>query len=115
MSNDLDPDKLAALADKIDAAQKPKERIAKTGDKYTGAGQAWQMVVELTVGLVIGVLIGLGLDYVTGLQPLFIVTFSLLGFGAGVRVMMQTAQAHQKANEAKALRNKTAGKPPNKG
>ena len=115
MSNDLDPEKLAALAEKIDAAQKPKERKVQKGDKYTGAGQAWQMVVELTVGLVIGVLIGLGLDSITGLQPLFIVVFSMLGFGAGVRVMLQTATAQQKANEAKALRDKTAGDPPNKG
>ena len=115
MSDDLDPKKLAQLGDKIAAASAPKERKAKRADKYTAAGQAWQMVVELTVGLVIGVLIGLGLDYVTGWQPLFIVVFSLLGFGAGVRVMLQTAQAHQKANEAKALRDKNGGQPPNKG
>ncbi len=114
MSDNLDPKKLAALADKIDAAQKPKERKAQKGDKYTGAGQAWQMVIELTVGMGIGVAIGFGLDYVTGFQPLFLVIFSLLGFVAGVRVMMQTAKAQQAANEAKALRNKAASSSPNK-
>ncbi|MBL4807317.1 MAG: AtpZ/AtpI family protein [Rhodobacteraceae bacterium] len=106
MAEELDPKKLVELSDKIAAASKPAERKVKKADKYTGASQAWQMVVELTVGMVIGVLIGIGLDYMTGLQPLFIIIFSMLGFGAGVRVMMQTAQAHQKANEARALRDK---------
>ncbi len=106
MSEDLDPKKLAQLGDKIAAASGPKERKAHKSEKFTGASQAWQMVIELTVGMGIGVLIGFGLDYLTGLQPLFTVIFSLLGFGAGVRVMMQTAKAQQEANEARALRQK---------
>ncbi len=106
MSDDLDPEKLAQLGDKIAAAASLKERKTQTSDKFTGASQAWQMVIELTVGLVLGVLIGIGLDYLTGLQPLFIVVFSMVGFGAGVRVMLQTAKAQQAANEAKALRQK---------
>ncbi len=103
MSDEPDPDRLKALAEKLEAAQAPKARKKHGGGKYSGAGQAWQVVVELTTGMVIGVLIGMGLDAVTGLAPVFIVVFTLLGFAAGVRVMMQTAASYQKKAEAEAL------------
>lgn len=102
MTDKPDPEKLAALDAKIRAAQKTPETGPKKANKYTAAGQAWQMVIELTAGMVIGVLIGLGLDHLTGWEPLFVITFTLLGFGAGVRVMMQTAKFQQQQHEAKA-------------
>jgi len=105
MSDEPDPDRLKALAEKLEAAQAPKARKTHGGGKYSGAGQAWQMVIELTTGMVIGVLIGMGLDAVTGLAPVFIVVFTLLGFAAGVRVMMQTAASFQRKAEADALEN----------
>ncbi len=109
MNDSPDPDRLEVLDARIKAARKAPTRTPKTGKKYTAASQAWQMVIELTVGMVIGVAIGLGLDSVTGMQPLFVVIFTLLGFGAGVRVMMQTAQTFQKKNEAQALKEKSDG------
>ncbi len=106
MSDNPDPDRLKALAEKLDAAQAVPEHKKHDAGKYSGAGPAWQMVVELTTGMAIGVILGLVLDSWTGLAPLFIVVFTLLGFAAGVRVMMQTATAHQKKAEAKALAEK---------
>lgn len=106
MSENPDPDRLKALAEKLDAAQEKPEHKKHDAGKYSGAGPAWQMVVELTTGMAVGVILGLALDSWTGLAPLFIVVFTLLGFAAGVRVMMQTATAHQKKAEAKALEDK---------
>ena len=106
MSDNPDPDRLKALAEKLEAAQAEPERKKHDAGKYGGAGPAWQMVVELTTGMAIGVILGLALDSWTGLEPLFVVVFTLLGFAAGVRVMIQTATVHQKIIDAEALKKK---------
>jgi len=106
MSDNPDPDRLKALAEKLETAQAVPVHKKHDAGKYGGAGPAWQMVVELTTGMAIGVILGLALDSWTGLAPLFVVVFTLLGFAAGVRVMLQTATAHQKKAEADALKNK---------
>lgn len=53
---------------------------------------AWRMVIELVTGLGVGFGIGYGLDMLFGTLPLFLVLFVLLGFAAGVRVMLGTAR-----------------------
>lgn len=53
---------------------------------------AWRMVIELVTGLGVGFGIGYGLDVLFGAMPLFLVLFVLLGFAAGVRVMLGTAR-----------------------
>ena len=55
------------------------------------------MVIDLTAGIVVGLAIGWGLDELFGSKPVFMVAFTLLGFAAGVRVMLQSAQ---RANDA---------------
>ena len=52
---------------------------------------AYRMMVELVVGMVFGISIGYGLDFLFSTFPIFLVIFSLLGFAAGIRVMLQTA------------------------
>jgi ATP synthase protein I len=49
------------------------------------------MVIELVVGMVLGLAIGFGLDALFGTRPVFLVVFALLGFAAGVRTMLRTA------------------------
>ena len=61
------------------------------------------MVTELVSGLLIGVGLGYGLDVLFGTLPIFLVVFTLLGFVAGVNVMMRTSkeiQAEAVAHEA---------------
>ena len=55
------------------------------------------MVTELVAGLVIGLCIGFGLDSLFGTLPIFLVLFVLLGFAAGVKTMLRSAQALQRA------------------
>ncbi|MFD1882001.1 AtpZ/AtpI family protein [Paracoccus pacificus] len=59
---------------------------------FSQANQAWRMVIELVAGLGIGFGIGFGLDYLFGTMPIFLVVFVLLGFAAGINVMLRTAK-----------------------
>jgi ATP synthase protein I len=63
---------------------------------------AWRMVVELVTGMVLGLAIGFGLDVLFNTRPIFLVIFSLLGFGAGIRVMLGTARQMAKDAERSA-------------
>lgn len=101
MSDHPDPERLKELDARIKAA-KGEEDETKTGDEaYNQASFAWQMVIELTVGLIIGFGIGYGLDSLFGTKPIFMVLFILLGFAAGMKVMLATAaQMQKKAGEA---------------
>ncbi|WP_432449320.1 AtpZ/AtpI family protein [Aliiroseovarius marinus] len=96
MSNEPDAERLKELEARLKKA-KGEEDTANTGDAaYNQASFAWQMVIELTVGLVIGFGIGYGLDSLFGTKPIFMVLFILLGFAAGMKVMLGTAAQMQK-------------------
>ena len=65
-------------------------------EHYSQAQLAWRMVIELVAGLGIGFGIGYGLDILLGTQPWLMVVFTLLGFVAGVKTMVRSAQEIQK-------------------
>lgn len=102
MPDTRERDEFAALERRIEAAKlvgKPKPRE----QSHVSAAQlAWRMVLELVIGLVFGFGIGFGLDRLFGTLPLFLVVFTLLGFAAGVRTMMRTAEE---------VRTRNAGSP----
>jgi len=90
-------DRLSQLDARIDALKKanaPEEPSVET-NAAGGAELAWRMVIELVAGIGIGFGIGFGLDTVFGTIPFLLVTFTLLGFAAGVQTMMRTARAAQ--------------------
>ena len=58
----------------------------------------WRMVIELVTGMVLGVSLGMALDYFVGSGPIFLVVFSLLGFLAGIKTMMATAKKMNETN-----------------
>ena len=58
----------------------------------------WRMIIELVTGMLLGVSLGLGLDYMIGSEPIFLIIFSLLGFMAGVKTMMATAKKMNETN-----------------
>jgi len=65
-------------------------------EHYSQAQLAWRMVVELVAGLGIGFGIGYGLDSLLGTRPWMMVVFALLGFAAGVKTMIRSAQEVQR-------------------
>ena len=93
MEQDPDPERLRALEDRIEKLKgKGPVKRAATGVVFSQGEVAWRMVVELVTGMVLGLAVGFGLDVLFGTRPLFLVIFSLLGFGAGIRVMLGTAK-----------------------
>ena len=58
----------------------------------------WRMVIELVTGMLLGVSLGMALDYIVGSEPVFLIVFSLVGFMAGVKTMMATAKKMNETN-----------------
>lgn len=109
MSDEPDPDRLAALSRKLAEARRARVPAPGAEKHFSQASQGWRMVIELVSGLGIGFGIGYGLDRAFGTMPLFLVLFILLGFAAGVKVMLGTAReiAAREAGGA----DRAAGKP----
>ncbi len=85
-------DELSRLQERIDrarAAQTPRQRGAAA--QIGQAHAAWRMVVELVTGLVMGFAMGYGLDALFGTRPVLLVVMTLLGFAAGINLMLRTA------------------------
>jgi len=97
LSNDADDsDRLKALEAKIAALKAEPEVKDHSEEHYSQAQLAWRMVIELVAGIAIGFGMGYGLDGLMGTRPIFMLIFLVLGFAAGIRVMMQTAKQAQK-------------------
>ena len=56
------------------------------------------MVVELVTGMLLGISLGMAIDYIVGSEPIFLIVFSLLGFMAGVKTMIATAKKMNETN-----------------
>nr|WP_249139053.1 AtpZ/AtpI family protein [Actibacterium sp. MT2.3-13A] len=79
-------------------AQQPEKR--HQDEHYSQANIAWRMVTELVAGLGIGFGIGYGLDSLFGTMPLFLVLFVFLGFAAGIKTMLRTAEEVRRKQSA---------------
>lgn len=109
MTDPDDRQRLADLEKRIAALRGPEKQAEPRGDDhYSQANIGWQMVIELVAGLLIGFGMGYGLDVLFGTLPIFLVLFTLLGFAAGVKTMLRTAEMAQKNDAAAAAENKTA-------
>ena len=93
MGDDPDLARLRSLEDKLAKARgKPVAAASTTGAGFSQGELAWRMVIELVTGMFLGLAIGYGLDVLFGTKPIFLVIFALLGFAAGIRVMMRSAK-----------------------
>ena len=81
---------LHKLDKKIEEFKSKKEKFGPKRLKVQNDG--WRMVVELVTGMLLGVCLGLAIDYIVGSEPIFLIVFSLLGFMAGVKTMIATAK-----------------------
>ena len=109
MSDDPDAARRAALEAKL-AARRPKPDRHHMEEHHSQAQLAWRMVIELVAGLGIGFGIGYGLDWLLGTTPWLMVVFVFLGFAAGVKTMIRSAQEIQgRISAADALREPGAG------
>lgn len=102
MQEGPDPVRLKDLEKRIDALKKaaaPQPQVVKD---FGAADQGWRMVIELVSGLGVGAAAGYGLDVLFGTLPVFLVGLTMLGFAAGVKVMLRTARELQDKNAAAA-------------
>ena len=87
---------LDKLDRKLEEFRSKKEKFSPKQIKVQNDG--WRMIIELVTGMLLGVSLGLGLDYMIGSEPIFLIIFSLLGFMAGVKTMMATAKKMNETN-----------------
>ena len=87
---------LDKLDRKLEEFKSKKEKVSPKQIKVQNDG--WRMIIELVTGMLLGVSLGLGLDYMIGSEPIFLIIFALLGFMAGVKTMMATAKKMNETN-----------------
>jgi ATP synthase protein I len=96
------PDRLKDLGSRIDAEKKDRVEASKPAYSYPNASEhsrGLRLVSEFVASILVGGLIGYGIDYVVGSLPLFLIIFLLLGFGAGILNMSRAANRSQPTPE----------------
>ena len=92
--------RMKQLEERLGAVRKAQEPSPRKDEPHSQAQHAWRMVTELVAGLLIGFGIGYGLDRLLGTIPFFLVLFTLLGFAAGIKTMLRTANELQRRQAA---------------
>ena len=67
------------------------EQSAIGGETGKAMGQGFRMLAELVSGVLVGAIIGWQLDQWSGMSPLFLIVFLILGVAAGFWNMMRSA------------------------
>ncbi len=95
-------DRLKDLGSRIQAeqseraeAQKPAVNLQRASDYSKG----YKLASEFVAGVLVGGLVGYGLDYLFGTLPILLIVFLLLGFGAGLLNMSRAANRSQPSPE----------------
>jgi ATP synthase protein I len=96
------PDRLKQLGDRIAVEKQERATATKPTASYQGASdysKGYKLASEFVAGVLVGGLIGYGIDHVAGTLPLFLIVFLLLGFGAGILNMSRAANRTPPAPE----------------
>jgi ATP synthase protein I len=116
VSKDPDRERLKALEARLDAARgRGEPEKGHMEEHYSQAQLAWRMVIELVAGVGIGVAIGYGLDSLFGTRPWLMAVFTILGFIAGVKTMIRSAEEVQRKADAADAVGDTPGRDDEKG
>ncbi|MDE2385752.1 MAG: AtpZ/AtpI family protein [Alphaproteobacteria bacterium] len=86
--------RLHDLDSRLAAERKQTAKAEKPPVQYQGAtdySKGYRLVSEFVAGVLVGALVGYGLDYVFHTLPLFLIIFLLAGFGAGILNMSRAA------------------------
>jgi ATP synthase protein I len=87
---------LEKLDKKLEEFKSKKERVGPK--RLRAQNDGWRMVIELVTGMLLGIVLGMAIDYLVGSEPVFLIVFSLLGFIAGVKTMIATAKKMNETN-----------------
>ncbi len=86
--------RLHDLDSRLAAEKKQTVQAEKSTAQYQGASdysKGYRLVSEFVAGILVGGLVGYGLDYLFHTLPLFFIIFLLAGFGAGIVNMSRAA------------------------
>jgi ATP synthase protein I len=87
-------ERLKDLGGRIAAEKSERAEADKPSVAYQGArdySKGFRLATEFVAGVLVGGLLGYGLDYMLGTLPLFLIILLLLGFGAGILNMARAA------------------------
>ena len=101
--------RLKDLDARITAEKSEQRQAEQPSMKYQGASdysKGYRLASEFVAGVLVGGLLGFGLDKLFGTLPLFLIVFLLLGFGAGILNMSRSA--NRTPPSAEELRNMRA-------
>jgi ATP synthase protein I len=73
-------------------------KVVPRKDAITGG---WSSGVDLISSIVAGLLIGLGLDWLFGTQPVFVIIVGLAGFGSGAMKLWKYSEILEHQAEAR--------------
>jgi len=94
--------RLKDLSDRIAAEKSERVVSGQPSSRYDSAkdySKGYRLASEFVAGVLVGGLLGYGIDYLTGTLPLFLIVFLLLGFGAGILNMSRAANRSQPTAE----------------
>jgi ATP synthase protein I len=95
-------DRLKDLSNRIAAEKSERagsERPSTSMQDAAGYAKGYRLVSEFVAGTLVGGLIGYGIDWLFGTLPFGLITFLLLGFGAGMLNMARAANRMPPAQE----------------
>lgn len=95
MPESAGPDSSTSLEGRIEAAKRGLQEEERPRDPMSAMHSAWRMVIDLVAGVGLGAVFGYGLDILFGTLPVFLAAMTLLGFAAGVKLMLRTAREVQ--------------------
>ncbi|MBP6011032.1 MAG: AtpZ/AtpI family protein [Alphaproteobacteria bacterium] len=88
-SDDPDQRRLDDLGKRIDAV---RGQTPETKPAPTSLSAIWRLSTELVAAVFVGAALGIGFDRLTGLRPLGIILFLILGVAAGFTMVFRTAR-----------------------
>ena len=93
MTEPADTRSALSIRRRIEAARSARNPAKPKSGPASQAHLAWRMVVDLVAGIGVGAACGYGLDALFGTMPVLLVVLTLLGFAAGVNLMLRTAKS----------------------
>ena len=88
-SDDPDQRRLDDLGKRIDAV---REQTAEARPAPSSLSAIWRLSTELVAAVFVGAVLGVWFDRLTGLRPLGIILFLILGVAAGFTMVFRTAR-----------------------
>ena len=86
-----EPEELRKLGDRLDAAEQRVTPRSKQAPP-TSAGIAFRFSTEMVVALIVGGVLGYGIDWLAGTKPIFMIVFFILGAAAGILNVIRAAR-----------------------